>query len=434
MGNYDASAVANLALERVEVGIEPIVMAETRTWSKFETFTPEKPGMGQFHDAKYIHVVTTDYPSSVRGIAEGGTVPAAGTGTDVKMTASLQKIVGTMGITWERATLGNNSKAYIKALVKAKTEDLIRSFKFRMNTQIIGYGDSAKTTNFKGVLAKVQGVTTTSITVYNHEGTQHESGAPGTRWLQVGMPIEVDSASDLGTASTANDGVIESITSNNVFVTTADISSGMADGDLIVVGDTTNNEYGQAITSLSEHTDDVAWPTTYQGITRASYSALQGNVFHNSSEGTVRELTEAILQEAFDAPMEYASGGDDPDLIIYTPATGRKYAALFSDYRRFTGKEAVSAVNHRTAGWLTKDLVCDPKMRPGTIFMIRKDSFGNLQAIKPFEFHRWENGKILTMCGTASDTDVYQARCRLYGQTFCYRPRANSVIRDIKES
>lgn len=430
MTNYAASQVANLALEQVEAGMEPVIMAETRTWSKFQKFTPEKSGAGKFHDAKYIYVTTTSYPSSVRGIAEAGTVPAPNVGGDVKMTASLQKIVGTLGITWERATLGD-SKAYLRNLVTAKTEDLIRAFKWRMNTQIIGYCQ-------KGVLAKLKSVSTVTITVYNHEGTEAESGCPGTRWLQVGMPLAIGSSNPGGALGTIIYPTVSSITNDNVFVSAADNSSGLTDGDLIVVGDSTNNEYEQAITSLSEHTSNATqvngdyWPATYQGVTRASYGALMGNVFTNS--GTVRELTEALLQQAFDAPMEFSSGGEDPDLIIYTPATGRKYVALFSDYRRFNDSGKVENVNHRTSGWLTKDLVCDPKMRPGVIFMLRKDSFGNLQATKPFEWHRWENGNILTMCGTLSDSDVYQARCRLYGQTFCFRPRANVVIRDIKES
>ena len=432
MANYfDATQLANLAVEKIQPLVDTLILKKQPLLDRILQDNWFNPQHGRVAENKYIIPAQVGFPMNIRGTSEGDVLPGSSVSDFVRMNTSLKFMKGRSQITWERNLLGSGGEsAYIVEDIANKiVNDIGRAFRHRLCSWIYGY-------TYNGALGSVKSASGTTITLNAHTDS---SGEPGVKYLARNMKIIIDGASDFaaGSESTSNATTITGIDlSNNTITTEDDISSGVSASDIVVPGEvvssTAYDEYGKAITGLRQHINDDTG--TYQGLSRSTYPEIQGNVLDNS--GSLRALTEALVLQAIDAPMEKTFDSEPAvDFIITTPALSRKWQALFTGYRRFGPNEPLTGANRevRIAGL---EPLVDVYCPPGHIFFINRESFIFLTATRGQNYVEFERvgGNVLLLVGSAADYDKYEIRGRLSCQLVCTNPGANAVLKDLTEA
>lgn len=208
---------------------------------------------------------------------------------------------------------------------------------------IITYGDGT------GILATVNAGTVASLTFVGKVGTAF--GSFGTRYLQVGDLIDIyDSTlttlrnNAAGVSITAIEPTTQTVTLSAVQTLTAN--------DIVVRNGAVNKEYiGLQLAS------DNSSAVTFQGLSRATYPILRGNVI--SAGGAA--LVETQLQQIISI-IEMASG-ESPDQFLCSQAQWDAYVTLGTSLKRYVDTQKLDRgfqeLNYNGIPF-TKDVDCPP--------------------------------------------------------------------------
>ena len=253
-----------------------------------------------------------------------------------------------------------------------------------------------------GELAVISAISTTTVTV----DTTHK--------LEVGQPIAFSIAGGNDLAST-----VASITSSTVFVTSDDISTNVAAGDLVVRSGLKSNVataankgltgLPQAVSNASAASETPAMSTTYAGIDCSSIANWASTV-NDGSGGLSIDLMLQTMQDI------EAAGGNEPTIIVTDQASWRIYGNLMAPDRRW-----VKDVQKLDGGFKYLDfngvpVVYDVDCTPGTMYFLHEPSIEFLEE-RPMSFMD-KDGAVLTRVGSGTTAeDAYEAtmiwRCQL---------------------
>jgi hypothetical protein len=269
-----------------------------------------------------------------------------------------------------------------------------------------------------------------------------------TKFLQVGQAIDVVLLTD-GTASTGALGrTVSSIASSTTFVISG--AAITTDNTFCIVksgGRSAANTWATAremwglecLVSTGNPGNGVT--DLIGGLTRTANLDWQSNVFSNS--GTARPLTTDLMQQVWDSIN--ANSGEEPDLILTNHACLRRYGALLTPDRRYTG----GGLQTYDGGWKGLDFNGIPIMAdPDASATLTPQTLGAMYFIHTpsFELHVMEDwgwmdkdGAVLSRCvGSAGSyvgqSDAYEAALRSYMQLGIDRANTLGKLSDISET
>ena len=430
IASTDNSALAKLFIQKstknaVYSGMEWMKQITEKNVLKSKRFA--------FANHQYVMPIETAYVPSVGGRKEGSYVPPAGAGTVVAMFGQLKKYVGISNISYELETLQGAGDPWSEDIISKVESDLRHGFKWRLNTAFIGHPDSVldqtgTTLTEVDVVAVIDGTssgTGTTLTLKYHDGTTPYSGEIGNAWLMEGMPCYIGTQAEI-IAKTAD---LVTIVSKSADYKTCVVTPSItyAAGDLISPAADANGYSDAVIAGLSRHINDNA--VTYQGLARASYPQICGNMFGNS--GTKRSLTEDMWDIAQAAPRQYGNGGK-VKLVLTSPAMCRRWKSLFRTYTKLDITEPIAAgvVDVRLGGFTPTE---EPLMLPGTIYGIDPDSFTHIY-VEMFKIMPGADGSIFREVYPGSATDGKEVRMHYFGNLVCENPRSNFGIYDLTDT
>lgn len=273
-----------------------------------------------------------------------------------------------------------------------------------------------------------------------------------TKFLQVGMIIDIVVLAD-GTTSTGIIGTpILTIPSATTFTIGSNVTTDATFGVLKSGGrNDSPGTWGNAwevwgLEALVNSANPGNGLTdTIGGLTRVANLDWQANVLANG--GTLRPLTVDLMQQAWDA-INTASG-EEPDMILTNHALLRRYGALLTPDRRYTG----SGLQKFDGGWSGLSfngvpVVADPDASK-TLYPQKLETMYFLYT-PSFELHQmadwgWmdKDGAVLSRCQSTlsgstytyvAQTDMYEAALRAYMQLGIDRANTNAKLTDISES
>lgn len=425
---YRISTVLNQQKELLQEAIKDFLLEKFPVLDMIEKNGFIKRQQIRYMDDKYVIPFEDGYPASARGVGEGEALPPGSSYTDARMTFTKKKTVVRNYITWEQVTEGQGSQATLEDSVTRLKRHMMKDIKNAFNTQLEGY-------SVNGAVAKIYATdsddgTYTTCTVYVHGASGANAGAnqPGTRWLRKGQPVIV---TDSDGYSNPTYGVVYSVTDYDTVVITG-TSLAAADTNLLVLGDSNSSQYGKCITGLSQHFRSDG-PTTYQGVTRASYPFLKANVLSNS--GTNRSLDSRLIADAVMEPAIVYGEDATYDFAQINPQLIVEYADLFDAQRQFRATEALQTWDPRQAKMVNKvNWLVDNYMPGGQIRFGDSSSFVMHYSSDFFQFEDFGGKGILAFVGSSADYDIYEARARTYCQLACTKPNANTVLADITQT
>jgi hypothetical protein len=327
----------------------------------------------------------------------------------------------------------SNTGSFARALQNEMT-GLMKDCQKDMNRQLWADGSSILT---------LCGTTSNSTTVV----------VQSTKFLQVGMVIDVVVKAD-GTTSTGAIGrTVDAINSSTTFtisgnaITTDNTFAILKSGGRNDSPGTWGNAWEmwglEALVSNANPGNGLT--DTIGGLTRVANVDWQANLLGNSA--TLRPLTTDLMQQAWDA-INVASG-EEPDMIVTNHAILRRYGALLTPDRRYTG----GGLQTFDGGWKglcfnAVPVVADPDAH-ATLYPQKLEALYFLYT-PSFELHQmspwgWmdKDGAILSRCqGTltsgsytyVAQADAYEAALRCYQQLGIDRANTQAKLYDISES
>jgi hypothetical protein len=290
-------------------------------------------------------------------------------------------------------------------------------------------------------LLTICGVTTAATTVV----------VDSTKYIEPGMIIDMRAFSD-GTAVTDGVGVeVLTVPNATTFTVASAVTTAVTDC-VIKTGVRDASAWGTAFECWGlEALISDANPTTsgltdtIGNLTRVGNTKWQANVLDNS--GTPRALTEDLMQQAFDK-CDIALG-TTPGLILTNHAILRKYGALLTPDRRYTGKSLITY----KGGWKGLEFNDVPVMadkdaglaqKPDTLQRIYFLDLGafELHVLKDWGWNQRDGAILKQSVGTLSGgtwtyggyVDAWEAIWCAYLQLGIDKAQSSCLLDDIIES
>lgn len=326
---------------------------------------------------QFIWAVQYDRNKSFRGVSESGTLPTAGTSTNVNGSATTVTLAGRVELTkqiMDKSKKGDRSA--FAAAMKREMAVLKESAMNDFHRQLWGTDISGITTT--GVITKVTtGDTSASIVFDSVEN------------IEAGQLLAIGTAAELTGTGSPVYAVVSSVAVSTKTVTfTGSVT--VVTGDLVVLGESTGNSYGNEIYGLDyiiNNADDNLF-----GIDTGNYPRWKSTVLSNS--GTGRDLTLDLMQQLID-DVARTSGEEGGDLWMST-AIRREYIALLLPDVRFSPQQLKGGFQQLTfSGGTSKPtpLYVDWKCPNGKLFYINKNY------LKKYVDYDWgfmdEDGRVL---------------------------------------
>lgn len=327
---------------------------------------------------QFIWAVQYDRNKSFRGVSESGTLPTAGASTNVNGIATTVTLAGRIELTkqvMDKSKKGD--KSAFAAAMKREMSVLKESAMNDFHRQLWGTDISGITTT--GVLTQVNGGSGPATTITVDDVSR----------LETGMPLAIGTAAELGGTGTPAYGTITAINTTTKVVT-LDGNVTVVDNDLVVLGESTGNSYGNEIYGLDYIVNDA--DDNLFSIDTGNYPRWKSTVLDNSGVG--RDLTLDLMQQLID-DVARTSGEEGGDLWMST-ATRREYIALLLPDVRFQAQQLKGGFSQLTfSGGTSKPtpLYVDWKCPNGKIFYINKSY------LKKYVDYDWgfmdEDGRVL---------------------------------------
>lgn len=326
-------------------------------------------------------------------VAEGGTLPTAGSQQYKETIVPQRYVYSTIEITGPTIKAAkNNAAAFVKA-VDSEMKGAAKDFKRQLNRMFWGDGT--------GILTMC-GTTTASTTV----------NVASTKYIQVGMKIDVLTASS--GAVIASGVTVLTVPSATTFTLASAITT--AATDAVYISGSRNIEVMgiQGICSDS---------STLQGLDPATYAWWKANVLANG--GTPRAISESLMQTAEDTTSINSDG--EIKAILTSFGVRRAYQALLTTNRRYENTLDLKG-GRKALDYNGKPLIADKDAPTGKIFFLDTD-YLSIYQLSDIDWMQ-EDGAILSR---VAGKDAYGATLYRYLELGCSSRNAQTVLADITE-
>ncbi len=391
----------------------------------------EKSSEGIVGKYAMFDMETIGFHAGVKALAsETSGFPRGGTPEDINPYVNLKRLAATGEISTEAIKRSaNKAGAWANQMERVK-KGILRDYRWDVARQLYGDGGGAVGYCFG------TGGTTNSL-VDDSLGTVKHFAKPGmeVQWIDITGTdnfIEFDTgAQDYCTLTSQTTGTKlywtetadDAIADNDICVKYGSISNALRDST------TTFRE----IMGLSGHVLSTApvgeGGTTYQNITRATYTALQAQEHTNS--GSMRALTFNVMQEALDACL--AVGNTNPTCYMNLPVY-RELAKQEIAEKRYPATTVFKA-GFKSVEWEGTTFFVDPMCPRTKIFMCDDETFKIYQLGPP---EPWaEDGSVFRPVYNQADgnfSPVIQTNYIWWANTVCLQPFVNLLLSDLEES
>jgi hypothetical protein len=341
--------------------------------------------------------------------AELAALPAAQQQGITQMTLEVKRIYGKIKLSGPVVRQSKSNTGAFASALRMEMDGIRESVGYDVGRQIV-FGDGT------GKLAQASGAgTATTALVVDNPGVDH---------LYEGMLIDIYTS---GGTQEVNSIEITAVNRSTNTVTLA--SAQTWSNDSFVYREDARNE---EVTGLAAILDDGTRASTFQGLSRSTYTWLNANMLGNS--GTNRSLTLRLVDDLCLEAQKNGGGGNGPSAIYSQHVHSQNYADLCRVDRRFNpevmtldgGYEAVE-VTHRGGKcvWIS-DRMC----RDNEIWGVREDDL-ILFELTPLDW--WdEDGTVLHRALDGSDAlEAMMLTEMQLGAQCCNR---STVLDDISES
>lgn len=344
--------------------------------------------------------------------ADGGTLMSAGSNAYSEAQISAKYGYTRGKITGPTLKLSKSNKGSFARALASEMKFSLRDMKKEVNFWSWGDGTGVRATCDSSVTS------TTCEVKWAGQATPDVS-APGTRFIRKGMPVLVGTSGAIAGGS-ALARVVSSVTDGDTFEFTA--STVQTSGDLIVEGDASGNSYNNVPMGLVGIVDDDTG--TFQNISRSTVPEWKGSVLSNS--GTLRSLTEDLIQRAMDK-VQIRAGGQISKMVC-DPNMRRQIVALGLGDKRYADRkiELGWEVINYAGGAGTVPVYVDVDAPYNKLFGFDTETVFKA-VLEDFHFAD-DDGHVLR---NVSGEDGWEYLLRWFGNFVSDNPAANFVIEDI---
>lgn len=299
-----------------------------------------------------------------------------------------------------------NSKGDDQAFINHLDDEVTQMPKdILKHMNIMTYGDGS------GTLTLVKNATVNSLTFIGATGTAF--GQWGTRYLQVGDQIDIWDAAFVNQRTPAGGVAITAVTPATQTVAVSAALT-LAATDVVVRANSQNKEY----VGLWLATDNSS-AVVFQGLSRATFPTLQGNVI----DAAGATLSEALLQQIQSA-VEVASG-EYNDMFVVSHAQWDAYVALGQALKRYVNTMKLDR------GFMELDyngvpFIKDMDAPPASIFALREEFVQN-GVVTPLDWSSMDGSMLKWVSGYAA----YTAYMREAGNYVYPRPNALGRVQSL---
>lgn len=356
----------------------------------------------------------------IGSIAEGGTIPTAGTNSRQFMQIASAYHYGRFHLSGQAIAASRGREHAFASAQSDNVKSMVRQMGREMNRQSHGRGT--------GAIARI-GSGTTAVAL----GTAFSVDDASRLERKMVIDTFTTNAGSGGSAGFDSREIAYVDKRNNKIVMTDDLSGEPNEANDYIYRE---NSRGNVMMGLEGHIDGpdangTQILTTYQGITRATNPEYTGNVFGNA--GIPRSMEVDIIQQAFEAGEAIGSGGSC-DLILSDYTQRRKYLEMLGPDRRY-------AKMTLDGGWTGLEFTgggspvmwhADNMCLSGRVYFIDTDSFAVHEAM-PF---KWlltgqSEGSVLEKVANKDEWEAtFGGYCNLGG----FEVNRNSVLKDLRTS
>lgn len=326
-------------------------------------------------------------------VAEGGTLPTAGSQQYKEVIVPQRYIYSTIEITGPtiKATK-SDAGAFIRA-VDSEMKGAAKDFKRQLNRMF--WGDST------GILSMCA-VTTASTTV----------NVTSTKYIQAGMTIDILTASS--GVVIANGVTVVSVPTTTTFTVASAVTT--ATTDAVYIHGSRNIEV-MGLAGICSATQIL------QTLDPASFAFWKANVLANG--GTPRAITEALMQTAQDTTDVNSDGSTKALLTSY--GVRRAYQSLLTNTRQFMNTLDLKG-GKKALDYNGLSLIADKDAPTGKVFFLDTD-YLKVYQLSDIEWMQ-EDGAVLSR---VPNKDSYGATLYRYLELGCSARNAQTVLADITE-
>lgn len=356
--------------------------------------------------------------------------PRGGTPEDINPYVQLKRLAATGEISTEAIKRSSSKAGAWADQMERVKKGILRDYRWDTAVQLYGEGDGKRGYCF-GTGGDKSALMDDGIGNVKH-------------FIKPGMEISwLDATNSFfviqNTANTQNYVTVTSQTTGTTVYWTESVDPDVATNDIAIKRKSTNADESMAATAwyeimgLTGHVKSTApageGGTTYQNITRATYTALQAQEKTNS--GTLRAITFDVMQEALDACL--AVGNTNPTCYMNLPVY-RELAKQEVAEKRYPNTTVFKG-GFKSVEWEGTQFFVDPMCPRTKIFMCDDDTFKIYQLGPP---EPWaEDGNIFRPVYNAGDgnfSPVIQTNYIWWSNTVCLQPFVNLLLSDLEES
>ena len=359
---------------------------------------------------------------------ETGTIPTAGKQAYAECRIRSKFLYGRIELTGVVIAASEGDKGSFASALRTEVEGMRRDLRVDFNRQVWGNPVAAtdSTSTNTGVLAQLNAEPgaladgATATFTFNN---------PGTRYLKPGMSLGFGTmtgagAGTVGTAAAARVLTVESVTSTTqaVLKNSSGGAIDLANADVCVRGDASDNSFNKEITGLSFMVDNA--DDNFQNVDTGDFPEWKANVLDNN--GIDRPLSLELMQLAIDSSDEVA--GDEPNLIMGHHSVRREYINLLTSDVRYSPEQLKGGFQSLTyAGGMRPMPLEFDRMAP-----YKKLFFLNTKDIRMYTMKDWQwADRDGSSFSRISNQDAWEAFMCWYGDLGLERRFSQTVLTDL---
>lgn len=359
-------------------------------------------GKEKYNGLQVVRPVKVRRNPGIGATGDGGTLPKIGQQTTAQALISAKFNYLRFGITGPMIKASQGDKGAFVSAMQFEMEEGLTDLKNDVNRQIFWDGSGKLATVAANVVAS------NVVTCTGRESTE-----PGSKYLDVGMVIDIKTSAGVAVASGLEITALSGTTTATLTLSGAVTCSAT---DIIVKSGSYANEIQGVLTSQDGGT------TTIFGIDRSAYPTFQGNVI----DGLGGQMTLNLLQQAYNEARR--RGGAKIDAVYSDFDSERFYNKLLIADKRYVGRVVGDGTfSDKNGSYLEFAGVkwIPDKDCPTRVFFLDSKTWKKY-VLSELEWAD-ETGTYLI---AQTSADAFEARLRLFANIFCEKPSANAVLKN----
>lgn len=350
--------------------------------------------------------------SGVGARADGGTLPTAGNQGYGEERVPLRFNYGRIQLSGPTIRAMSSDKGSFTRAVQSETKGVTNDLRRDVNRQVFGTSD--------GVILKVTNAGPSTTVTFVAATTTVQM-----RQLEVGMLIDIGTASPFTSVTTAN-AIVSVNVSAKTMVLTSSVTTSNNDS-VVRSGSGGSGAAQKEITGLQTIVLDTGALFNLNPATagQASWSAT-----NNNNSGVNRSVSENLFGQVMHAVQ--ISSGLDANFIVSSDGVYRAFGNLLTALKRFQNTIDLSGGFKGlevTAGGGTIPLIWDRDAPANTAFFL------NTEHLSEFQMSDWEwmdqDGAVLSR---VVGVDAYEAVLFKYHELATDQRNAHAILKDLTES